>query len=632
MVARRPLVLNSGLIAELADGDSALAGYSTTQIIAGSGLSGGGYVSDNPQVDISLAPNPSGLIFVGDAIGNDGVAAVTADAALASGLAAVSLSNAALASGNAALSTAVTAQASGNAAIATALLVNPNGPVQTFTAASDITEGTAVALNDAGEIEYIRPTSINVKTDIKSLSSIPSIFYGVGNVITPRIWYIEEKDIYVVAFCNVSGYPSTIVGVRQGDQIIWGISVVHRSTNLSYPGSVVYHPPTDSFLLNWTSNLYLARLRGTLNTQYMDTEGSELTFLANGGTTSYPNIYYHKPTQEFVAAYQNGSVNKSQIQRISVEKYSNTLLVGNPVNITVGAGYTPDIAVSQTTNDFVAVTGDSVPVSGVMMRGTIDTVGSGVSLYPKTYFNPTGNAYFNSVVYEPSIDKYLVNFYRTTDGKNYGFTAEISGNYFVPVHEPVLRSPYIVNVSYQYNTVYNAYDKVLYTSFCQSSGPIVFISSVLSGNYMVPAGSGRFTDSVNSLVGSITLDTRLNQIAGGWREYFSYGGLTYRGHTQFADSTLEYDYAPKANSYNNVLGIATETVASGSTCRVALPGGVYTASSASFETGAFYYCHAPQSGALTTLPHTPVNWSGQAGWQPLARAISPSGVLVLNTI
>jgi len=124
MVVRRPLVLASGLLSELPPGDTTVGGAVGT-LTAGSGLSGGGDLSSNQRVDVSLAPNPSGLIFVGDALGLDGAAA-------ASGNAALSLGSTALASGNAGLSLASTALASGNAALARTLIqtaVNLSGGV-----------------------------------------------------------------------------------------------------------------------------------------------------------------------------------------------------------------------------------------------------------------------------------------------------------------------------------------------------------------------------------------------------------------------------------------------------------------------------------------------------------------------
>lgn len=73
MVVRRPLVLASGLLSELPPGDTTVGAFVGT-LTAGSGLSGGGDLSSNQRVDVSLAPNPSGLIFVGDSLGLDGVA------------------------------------------------------------------------------------------------------------------------------------------------------------------------------------------------------------------------------------------------------------------------------------------------------------------------------------------------------------------------------------------------------------------------------------------------------------------------------------------------------------------------------------------------------------------------------
>lgn len=102
MTSRRPLVLVSGFTSELPDGDS-IVGISTGTVTAGSGLAGGGDVSTDIRLDVELAPNPSGLIWIqtGDSaqLGFDG-------SAQASGTAALSVATAALASGNAALADA----------------------------------------------------------------------------------------------------------------------------------------------------------------------------------------------------------------------------------------------------------------------------------------------------------------------------------------------------------------------------------------------------------------------------------------------------------------------------------------------------------------------------------------------
>ena len=117
MASRRPLILLSGQLSELPAGDTVLAGAT---LAAGSGLSGGGALTGSTvTLDVSLATNASGLIFVGDALGIDGVVQTVASAAQASGNAALIVGSTAQASGNAGISAALTAQASGNAALST---------------------------------------------------------------------------------------------------------------------------------------------------------------------------------------------------------------------------------------------------------------------------------------------------------------------------------------------------------------------------------------------------------------------------------------------------------------------------------------------------------------------------------
>lgn len=89
MTLRRPLVVVSGVTSELPVGDSVLGANAGT-LVAGSGLDGGGaLVGGSVVVNASIAPAASGLIFAGDALAIDGAAQVTADAALASGSAAL---------------------------------------------------------------------------------------------------------------------------------------------------------------------------------------------------------------------------------------------------------------------------------------------------------------------------------------------------------------------------------------------------------------------------------------------------------------------------------------------------------------------------------------------------------------
>lgn len=186
MAQRRPLVIVSGTTSELPDGDS-VVGVAAGDLTAGSGLIGGGNVSSDRRVDVRLAPNPSGIIFVGtgddSSIGLDGtafasgvaaldladralasgvVAQVNAQTALASGNAGISVGLTALASGNAALSSAATALASGNAALTdvqTAQSTATQALNQSFSAQASGNAAIALALA-AGSYTYTT-TSVN---------------------------------------------------------------------------------------------------------------------------------------------------------------------------------------------------------------------------------------------------------------------------------------------------------------------------------------------------------------------------------------------------------------------------------------------------------------------------------------
>lgn len=78
MASYRPLVLISGVINQLPPNDGVIGG----ELTAGSGLSGGGIIQAGSRIDVDLAPNPSGLIFVNGALGIDGHAQASGNAAL----------------------------------------------------------------------------------------------------------------------------------------------------------------------------------------------------------------------------------------------------------------------------------------------------------------------------------------------------------------------------------------------------------------------------------------------------------------------------------------------------------------------------------------------------------------------
>ena len=96
MAEKLPIVYVDGALSQLPTGDSVDASE-LGSVIAVSGLVGGGDLNTgNKRLDVALATNPSGIIFVGDTVGYDGAALADADLALASGSQALTDANSAL--------------------------------------------------------------------------------------------------------------------------------------------------------------------------------------------------------------------------------------------------------------------------------------------------------------------------------------------------------------------------------------------------------------------------------------------------------------------------------------------------------------------------------------------------------
>ena len=227
MASRRPLVIVSGQFSELPAGDTVL-GTSAGTLAAGSGLSGGGALTGSTvTLDVSLATNASGLIFVGDALGIDGVVQTVASAAQASGNAALVVGTTALASGNAALIVGSTAQASGNAGIASAIL---KLPLSGGTLTGDIT--------------------LNAQSDVRFADNDSSNYVGfqAASVIAADVlWTLPATD----------GTNGQVISTNGSGTLSWAtaLSVVNYPQNIQSAaytlvigdaGKQIFHPVSDT--------------------------------------------------------------------------------------------------------------------------------------------------------------------------------------------------------------------------------------------------------------------------------------------------------------------------------------------------------------------------------------------------
>ena len=441
MATRRPLVLNDGLVSELLDGDTVRAGTSTIEVIAGSGLTGGGSVSTNPELDLALAPNPSGIIYVGDALGIDGAAGVTADIALASGSAAVVLASDALASGNNSLVVASAALASGNAALdlVPTLGGGGGGIVVELTAASAVVSGYSVGFDDAGKVQSVR----SVVTDNSNPMSFPSaaVVFESANSFYISTIYDSTNNKIVIAYLDVgnSSYGTAIVGTVSGTSISFGTAVVFESANSNYI-STIY----DS-----TNNKIVIAYRDVGNSNY----GTAIVGTVSGTSISFGTaVVFESANSDYASTTYDSANNKVVIAyRDNINSSYGTAVVGTVSGTSMSFGTA--VVFESATSTYISTTYDStnnrVVIAyidngnssyGTAIVGTVS--GTSISFGTAVVFESAASTY-TSLTYDPTNNRVVIS-YADIDNANYG-TAIVAD----------------ALDSYTYNPTVNSYPNVL---------------------------------------------------------------------------------------------------------------------------------------------------------------------------
>ena len=621
MATRRPLVLNDGLVSELLDGDTVRAGTSTTEVVAGSGLTGGGSVSTNPELDLALAPNPSGIIYVDDALGIDGAAGVTADIALASGSAAAVLASDALASGNNSLVVASAALASGNAALdlVPTLGGGGGGTVVELTAASAVVSGYAVGFDDGGKVQSVWSAPAD-NTNPMSFPS-PAVVYESTGAVYNGVTYDSSNNRVVVAYQDQgnSGYGTAVVGTITGTSVSFGTPVVFESGQ-TYNENATF----DS-----TNNKVVIAYRDESNggTNYTN---------AIVGTVSGSTISFGSPTvfdagiPDFIACTFDTTNSKVCI---AYQDYTNSLygtaIVGtvSGTSITFGAAVVFRSAVTRNISACFDSTNSKVVIGYVdqanSSRGTaiVATI-SGTSIsYGASVVFETGSTTYTSCAYDVANNRVVI-FYTDTGNSSYGtaVVGTVSGT-SISFGTPVVAD----STACSYNSItFDSNNNKLIISY--SSGFGTAKVGTVSGT-TIAFGSPAIFQST-----SITyLYSTYDSVNDRFIAVYADAANGNNGTAIVADALLSTSYNPTINSYPNVLGIAQSTVASGSPCLVNLPGTLYNEPAANLTTGAFYYADPTTSG-ITTTSTQPTSWNGQVPWNYIDRAVTSSGLMLLKSI
>lgn len=625
MVSRRPLVIQNGLVSELLQGDTVIAGESNTEVVAGSGLVGGGSVSSNPRVDFALAANPSGLIYVGDTVGVDGSAQVSADTALASGSAAVVLSSDALASGNASLVEATAALASGNAALdLVPTLGGGGGTTAEFTAASAVVSGYAVGVDDTGRVRAVAADITNNEPPVAGSGDSAN----TANALYGGISYDSAQDNFLCWYRDSgnSNYGTVRVATLDSslENVTYGTAVVFYSGTVSY-GDIAYVGSSKHCVVyraNSNSGNTYANLMQVTGTS-ISVGGTATVY--SGGVGVYPYVTYDSRNDFALITF--GPDNNSYYPTLRVFEISGTTLSGGP-------SYSLASESASSSGAIPCYDGEVEDRCAFIWYGTSGTSGcryvvGNITGSSSVTFGAQGtvaNGTFQSrftAFFDPDSVKvvWLGSDAFTTEA--YVVTATVN------------------NASLTVGTVNNfaskRYDTMKLTSYTSTSRIIGILEN--------------YTDDTSDVQTFEVSGTSIS--ANTAAEFWSYGGSDMHGiaysstdaraaafirssndsypYTVVLDNGSSTSYLPTLSSKNNVLGIAQSTVASGSTCLVNLPGTLYNEPAANLTTGAFYYANPTTSG-VTTTSTKPTSWDGQVPWNYIGRAVTSSGLMLLKSI
>lgn len=627
MVARRPLVLISGLLSELPSGDLALAGTSSLEVTAGSGLEGGGFISSAPTYNIRLAAQPSGLIFANDALALDGVALARATVAEASGDNAAFVSSSALASGNQALSNSVAALASGNAALQIVSPLAGGGSKADFVAATSIPAGVPVGFNDAGQIEPLRAPYFCLPEASGVLGSggywvqptgVVNPYYPVranrlsNNYLT--VMYDEKHEDFIALYTPGYGVLQTFDAGPNG-YIRARNNAFYLMGNFSAPfPSLAYNHDDDCYL--WFSQYGSSSypFAGIFRRDEDRLYSYPVSTVVESVVGNYCNVNY-LASGVFLTTYTNGTNGRCR----AVFARGNTQINSNATSslfTSAVANYISSVKHRQQNRTVVFFAGTSSYLNVVTVDVDLNTLD--ITVGPQQQLTTSAFIYTDAVYMEDE-DAYAV-FGRYGSRGQCFKVKEVTPNSF-----SIVGSGQITGSNGAFTVLdYDPLNRVFGYCNSENSRPVAGYFQP-SGVNFTPATSGRLlNDTTNTYT-----DCAFHKATGQF--YIFYTMNSSLQVSVLPSFQSDFNSLPTCNNYSNFVGITNDTVNSGELCTVLLPGETYTYPSGSFIPGRPLYLDTTTSG-LRSEPYPAVSWSGQIPWSSVALATSASGFVLLNQL
>ena len=477
--------------------------------------------------------------------------------------------------------------------------------------------GYAVGLDDTGRVQTIRNVGDG---DDRTLGS-PITFetnatYAVSTV------YDSSNDRLVEVYSDKgnSNYGTAVVGTVSGTTITFGTPVVFRSASMGIADAVF-----DS-----TNNKVVVAYRGDFD------EGTARVGTVSGSTISFGSevvydtgepfsqgITYDSTNDRVVLFYADGANNFGRGTACVGQVSGTSISFGTPVVWTTHTVSFCSATFDSSNNKVVVSYRQNGGVDTLKGTGLVGTVsGNSISFGSPTYYDPT-QSIEQSVTFDSTNNKVIIAY--TSDGgsSNYGnaVVATVSGTsltYGTPV-------TYRSQQTRQASAVFEPSTNKVLIAFLDWSDSYYgkYIVGTVSGTSMTFGGVTTFeSDSLNQVWS--TYDSTSDRIV------ISYTDVNDSEQGKAIVTVANPVCQPTRSSINNFIGIAQSTVESGTNVKVLFPRGI-DHNQSGLNTGSFYYVDPTTSGFTTTATE-PSTWVSGYPWAPVAKAISSSGLLLLNPI
>lgn len=627
MTTRRPLVIQDGLVSELFPGDQAIAGYSPTEIVAGSGLGGGGSVSSDPSIYFKLPPNPSGLIISSGGLGTDGVALVNSNIAAASGSASVVYAQTALASGNAALQTAVTALASGNAALVRVPTLGVGEGTQALlSTASAVASGQPVGFDDTGRVQVVRRTTTTTSNPMtfgprNTFTAFNTTF--VATAVNTNLDSNEVLHTYLNA--ATSNYPTAVLGNIINSSGVYGSPIVLESFNSgANPTSCVYSPDANRYIVlyQWFdggATYYLRSLSISASGNQIFA-GSVATLATSSSSYIQSDITYDSAVKKPFYFYRNPSTSVGTVRLGTLT--GNSITLGTATSLGVATYY---ISCAYTKDNKTVVSyywdADTYGYSQVVTSSGDTLTASTQTAFRSAYVIGT------ATTYDPLADRVAVSFadYSLTKGST--AVGVISGSTISFPGSITTFAPSGIAVGNVRSTYDSSAGKVIITAVDGGYTQATAYVGTVSGNSISFTGTPSIYSSGNAQTPSVAYSKGTNRCIFAYRDL----SLSNYGVSHVATPIENYTYIPSQSGTPNFVGVAQNSAASGSTCLINLPGSLAPIPSNNLAPGYYYYVD-PSTSGFTTSSERPSTWRGAVPWTYVGKSASTSGMYLLRSV